>query len=155
MDLDTETKFLSPPDCEFIASFIKLSRFELDLKRLIFSFDANFGTLLGHPPISTMSKADVLQLMSPGDQDFFKLYLDLVKKGQTSMLEIEVRLRAADDSFRWVSVTAKLKEPALSDSDPVLAGIFVDISDRRRELTELNENERWFREVLEESPLSM
>lgn len=155
MSYNTDTVFLAPPDGDFITSFAKISRFELDLKQLVFSFDRNFGPLIDCPPICTMTKAEMLGMMPPGEQTHFKMFLQPIKDGQTSMIKKELQLKTADGTLKWFEVSARLKESGVSDSSPVLEGMFVDVSERRRSVADVGENERWFREVLEESPHAM
>jgi len=152
---NTDIAFLTPPDGDFIASFSRISRFEFDLDRLIFSFDRNFGPLIGYAPICTMTKAEMLDMMPRGEQIHFKMFLQPIKHGQSSTITKELQIRTADGTFKWFEVSARLKESEVPESSPLIEGMFVDVSERRRSVADISDSERWFREVLEESPHAM
>jgi PAS domain S-box-containing protein len=155
LDLDTETKYLTPPDGEFIASFSRISRFEFDLERSIFSFDRNFGPLIGCPPVSTMTQAEMFALMPAGEPGFFEMFIQQMELGQTSMINKDLQLKTSAGTFKWFELSARRKKSGHIDLSPVFEGLLVDVSEHRRVVQELTESESWFREVLEESPHSM
>jgi PAS domain S-box-containing protein len=155
LDFDTETQYLPPPDGDFIASFSRISRCEFDLERKIFSFDRNFGPLIGRPPVSTMTQAEMYDLMTPGEPGFFEMFIQRMELCQTSIIHKELQLKTSDGTFKWFEISARRKKSEHTDLSPVFEGILADISGRRRAVQELTESESWFREVLEESPHSM
>lgn len=155
MDLNTETTYLTPPDGDFIASFSRFSRFEFDLERSIFSFDRNFGPLIGYSPVSTMTQAEMFALMPAGEPGFFEMFIQPMELGQTSMIHKDLQLKTSDGAFKWFELSARRKKSENTGLSPIFEGMLVDVSKRRRAMQKLSDSESWFREVLEESPHSM
>jgi len=151
----TDTAFLPLPDGNFVSSFLRLSRFEFDLERLVFSFDRNFGPLIDYPPLGIITESELLAMMPPGDQHHFAMFMKTIKDGQTAVIKKDLQLKTADGTWRWFEFSARLQEQKNTTTTRMLEGIIVDISERRRAVADLNESERWFREVLEESPHAM
>lgn len=155
MSYDTDTAFLRPPDGDFIGSFIRLSRFEIDFESQLVTFDQNFGPLIDYPSIGILKESEFLDMMHPGDQEHYIMFMKPIKEGLASTIKKDMQLKTADGTWRWFEFSARLKKSHVPSGARVLEGIIIDISDRRQAMADPNEYVRWFRQVLEESPHAM
>ncbi len=150
-----ESAFLPISDSPLLASFVKFSRYEFDMERRVFQFDENFGPMIDYPSIPLMNQDELYSLMPRGDREHCRLFIHTIQDGISSSLRKELQLKTADGTFKWFAMLGRLKKTGNSHIGPVLEGFFIDISFRRRAVANLSENERWFRDVLEESPHAM
>ncbi len=145
---------LTPPDDEFIRSLLSVYRFAFDIDREIFAFDSQFSAVLRLSETGGISLQKFLEFLPPGDQEHIRMFLLPLREGLSQVLEKDFRVNVADQT-KWLRMHARLAEPAESCSNRVLAGIFQDITAYKQERADLTESERWFKEVLEESPHAM
>ncbi|MEW6709133.1 MAG: PAS domain-containing protein [Candidatus Riflebacteria bacterium] len=155
MSYTTESAFLPDSDSALFASFVKFSRYEFDIDRRVFQFDKNLGPMIGYPSIPVMTQDELYSLMPPGDREHCGMFMQTVQDGIASTLRKELQLKTADGIFKWFAMLGRLKKTGNLHAGPVLEGLVIDISFRRRAVADLSENERWFRDVLEESPHAM
>ncbi|MBU1106258.1 MAG: PAS domain-containing protein [Candidatus Riflebacteria bacterium] len=152
----TKTAFLSKPSLALIGSFFTISQFELDLETLVFRFDENFAPMLGLEPISSMSQEEFLVRFSQMTRNHFDLYLSAILNGHSSEFKQYLCISHLDGSLRTIECRARVEENNDNFShNRKLIGLLRDSTSEKNALPELSESERWFREVLEQSPHAM
>lgn len=152
----TGTAFLSKPSSALISSFFSISHFELDLETMVFRFDENFASMLGIEPIAIMSQKDFLEYFSQTSRYHFELYLSAIQNSRSSDFRLNLAAKRLDGSLGTIALHARVETVQADLSrQKKLIGLFCDISDEEVELPELLESERWFKEVLEQSPHAM
>lgn len=158
MTCSIHENFLELPSPEFIASLLPISHFKLDLKTEMLSFDKNFGPMLGLSAISRMSLNDFLSRVSEVEQEYFKMHFLPIKYDYSRAMNRRFLFKDDNDCYRcleWNSVVVSDLETE-NASGKVLAGIIRLIDDDENlGHRELQQSERWFMEVLEESPHAM
>ncbi|MDD3148353.1 MAG: PAS domain-containing protein [Candidatus Riflebacteria bacterium] len=147
-----DPSFLASPSADFINVFYQFSHFRLDLDRREFTFDRNFGAMLKNPSLSRLSLDDFLVMLSQSDKQHFNLALATVKNDLAQNFRVQIRINRSDNSILPVECVGRFTEDSPASGKRVLAGLFRDVSELLKEQPDLSQSERWFMEVLEESP---
>jgi len=150
--------FLELPSAEFIASLLPISHFKLDLETEMFSFDKNFGPMLGFPAMPGMSLADFYSRLSGVEPGNFRMKLLSVKQGYSETLTRRFVLQDAAGCPRWLewySVVASETDNNKAGGKHLTGIIRLMDDDENLGQRDLLQSERWFMEVLEESPHAM
>lgn len=138
-----------------IADLFGMSRFRLDLETRTVHFDKRFGPLLAMEPVSSMSLEEFLERLDPLYQRwYFEQDMKAIVAGRASLFRRDVLLSDANGGKRWFECIAR-PDVENNGGGGAIIGAFCDISARKVKKTELSESERWFKEVLEESPHAM
>lgn len=146
--------FLTLPSSEFIISVLPISYFKLDLEKNVFAFDKNFGPMLGMPGISQMTLDEFYAKISATDQNQISIMLLAITQGYSKVLGRRFQFQDADGCQKWLEWSSVLDVDAsdANSSGKKLSGIFRELSENKFGQSDLLQSERWFMEVLEESP---
>ena len=75
-----DNDYLTTPSAEFLREFLPFSQFRYDLATRIFTFDRNFGPMIGRLSISRMTFEEFYDLFSRGDQWHVTMFLTMVQE---------------------------------------------------------------------------
>lgn len=150
-----ENDYLTTPSAEFLREFLPFSQFRYDLETEIFTFDRNFGPMIGQPSVSQMSLAEFHGLFSQGDRWHVTMFLTMVQEKLSEIIDKVVAVHAPNGSLKRLLWLARIENNGPSTGKKSLVGVFYDVSAQHRENPDVSESERWFMEVLEESPHAM
>ncbi|HAE40394.1 MAG TPA: hypothetical protein DCG57_17445 [Candidatus Riflebacteria bacterium] len=146
--------FLDLPSADFIASILPISHFQLDLETRVFSFDKNFGPMLGLPATARMTMDDFFARTLPREKYVLELKLLTVEQGYSSALNTTIQLLDSAGAMQWLEWSSVVDSDARTENcaGVKLRGILRHVSDSNSGQRDLLQSERWFMEVLEESP---
>ena len=144
--------FLEPHSIEKVSPLINFCSFEYDFEKEQFHFDKKFGLMLGISSTPLLNKNEFFSLLGSGEQLHFEMFINAIKNDFSAVFRKDFKILTNDQNIIWVECSAKLVQKSDTGSAKKLVGIFQDISARKIEKRELSESERWFMEVLEESP---
>ena len=147
-----DNEYLTTPSAEFLREFLPFSQFRYDLATRIFTFDRNFGPMIGRHSISRMSFEEFYGLFSQGDQWHVTLFLTMVQEKFSEIIDKVFAFHTPSGSVKRLLWSARLEDDAAATPKKTLVGVFHDVSAQHRETPDVSESERWFMEVLEESP---
>ncbi|HOY67543.1 MAG TPA: PAS domain-containing protein [Candidatus Ozemobacteraceae bacterium] len=149
-----QEEFLGEIGEERVRALLPYAAFRLDLETMMFTFDERFGPMLGLPPTARLSMSEFCARLPLGDQNHIELNVLTNQEGLTEA--IHKKFRMIDEAgqvvwFEWLSRLLPADE-AGSGHGRVIEGILLDVSRQQDERSDLSESERWFMEVMEESP---
>ena len=150
-----DNDYLTTPSAEFLREFLPFSQCRYDLATRIFTFDRNFGPMIGRPSISRMTFEEFYGLFSQGDQWHVSLFLTMVQEKFSEIIDKVFAFHTPSGSVKRLLWSARLEDDAAATPKKTLVGVFHDVSAQHRETPDVSESERWFMEVLEESPHAM
>jgi PAS domain S-box-containing protein len=91
----------------------------------------NMQRLFGHTESAVLEQSFISEHVHPDDLPAFQAALANVAEGLSPQVGLEIRLRHADGSYRWVAYT--LVPEADGDGQPdAVVGYILDVDDRRR-----------------------
>lgn len=150
-----ENAYLPTPSAEFLREFLPFSQFRYDLETEVFTFDRNFGPMIGRPSVSQMSLTDFNGLFSQGDRWHVTMFLAVVQEKLSEIIDKVFAVHTPDGALKRLLWSARLENNEISTGKKMLVGVFHDVSAQHRDTPDVSESERWFMEVLEESPHAM
>ncbi|HTQ99832.1 MAG TPA: response regulator [Candidatus Acidoferrum sp.] len=110
----------------------KAGAWELNLNRNTLNLSHQLTHLLGAPDREAEFPLDnAVKGLHPDDVPGYLQDLDLIRQGITDTLDSEHRLRRNDGTYIWVSSRGKLLQRKDADSDLVLSGTVIDISESK------------------------
>src|SRR5579885_2970011 len=99
-------------------------------------------------PSPKKAQRHTLQETFPSPEDYERLMRSL--REQKSINNLELQLRRRDGQLRWVLITASLMEMP-QESQPVIEGTLIDVTDWKRAEEALRQSEKRFRALVEKS----
>ncbi len=149
-----DDEFLPPPSAEFLASIFPVSFFKFDFESKIFTFDRNFGPMLGLPPVASLEFDDFLNMLSEGTKRQLPILFIPINLGASEEFSTNLLIKNCEELFINIEMTSRIEFEKSGDpnSRKWLIGVFRNNSGDNKNKPELSESERWFMEVLEESP---
>jgi len=128
-----------------------LAWWEMEIPSGKVTFDARKAEVLGYSAAEFETYKDFTDLLHPDDyqkaMDSMRAHL----KGKAENYEVEYRIKASDDSYKWFRDIGGIVERKDDDQTHVI-GIVEDITERKRAQKELEKSERRFRSYVEHSP---
>lgn len=155
MTCSNPDEFLDLPSAELIASLLPISHFKLDLETEILRFDKRFGPMLGLPAIARMSLDEFFSRLQGAEPQQFRYLFLAIKQGYSKTANRRFFYEDAAGCYRCLEWSSVVESDNADENAPCqrLIGIIrlVDDSENMGQ-RDLQQSERWFMNVLEESP---
>ncbi|MBF0501883.1 MAG: PAS domain S-box protein [Candidatus Riflebacteria bacterium] len=138
---------------DLVRSLQPMSHFCLDLETMVFTFDRDWGPMIGLPPLASQSFDEFCERVPLADRSLLRMFMFSAQRGALEILKRRIQVIDDHGEKRWFELSSLLEKPGKANQGKsVLRGIIMAISRPKEEKPELTESERWFMEVLEESP---
>lgn len=131
-----------------IFDFAQVGAGYIKLPELVFKWtNQAFAQMLGYTPSELLGKR-LADLCHPEDLEETRKNMAKVGEGQLVMGRVDRRYRHKDGHYVWFNITASVHRDAEGIPREIL-GIVIDVTERKRQETELREKEARLRQVLE------
>ncbi len=112
--------------------------------------------MLGYDPEEGFTDRETwLERVHPEDKDSVVQKIQAALRSDSTPYHYEARLRHADGSFRWVSVSGRMLARTRDGKASRLLGVMVDITERKQNEAALQAGKARYRELLESNPHQM
>lgn len=129
-----------------------LGLWEFNCVGLLFQLDANLCDLLGYAfDDLPLTLSQWIARIHPDDLPGFHAAIDTHEKGETAMLDSEYRLRHAEGHWIWLQVRGKVTRRDETGKPLFAMGTMLDISQRKRAVTESSSLFRQIEKMLHEA----
>lgn len=117
-------------------------------------FSDRYYTMLGYKPGEFEPSFDSwINLMHPNDSGFCQIIIKKYIKEMVPEFNLEFRLKAKDDSYRWIHARGKIVERDDKGKPTRIVGTHMDISERKTVERELEESKNLLQLVLDTIPV--
>ncbi|HNW12979.1 MAG TPA: PAS domain-containing protein, partial [Candidatus Rifleibacterium sp.] len=149
--LISEPDFLPPPSENLVASFYRFGTFRLNLKTAQMTCDRNFLDMLNLPVCQHFN--DLYSRLSDKDQHLLDISLNGVTNYFTTQFKHLFKITISGNQPSLLEFSCRVLQGNTDEADAkIIEGLIRDASDLLQSPPDLSQSERWFMEVLEESP---
>ncbi len=96
--------------------------------------------------------AELRAMIDPGDEMHFPPHIDVFLAGTAKSFDKDLRLNCPDGVARWLRIQLWTEDGPATATPTHAVGWIRDITDEQARQREMSQSERWFMEVLDESP---
>ncbi|TDP62484.1 PAS domain S-box protein [Roseateles toxinivorans] len=115
-----------------------------------------YFTMMGDPPLTDFgTRNEWLERLHPQDKQAVVERIAAVLAGSDVPYHYEARLRHADGSYRWVSVTGQVLDRDEHGKPTRMMGVRIDITERKQTEDALRNSEARYRELFYSNPQPM
>lgn len=116
------------------------------------TFDNRLMKLLGYTPDEIdLTSYPFKDLIHPEDKEFTINVMDEHLKGNTSVFEIDYRIKTKYGNYKWFYDVGKIGQLDENKNPEMINGIIMDVTGRKKANEALKENEEKIRSIIEQS----
>jgi two-component system, cell cycle sensor histidine kinase and response regulator CckA len=129
---------------------------DVDLESREVYYSPVWGRVLGFDPTEITPTPEFFWgRLHPDDRAHVEAATAAHRDGHTAAMEVEVRLRCKDGSYRWFLNRGKVVAHGADGRPRRMVGAITDITERRHALENLAESEARFRAVFDQGPIAL